>query len=172
MHTTPVRPIDAAGPRSVGSPVRFLLRAAVSMLRVAAVTEPAAAQAAPTRLQPASELVEPGAGAWTTWLLTSGSELRLPPPPDETASKAELIKVLDLALERDRGELDRISYWDASAPSYCWTQRSVKHTLARGVLGNRVIRRMAHPPAATPSVRKWVFFRNEHIQRGRSHETA
>ncbi len=27
--------------------------------------------------------IEPNAGTWRTWLLKSGNELRLPPPPDE-----------------------------------------------------------------------------------------
>jgi hypothetical protein len=29
--------------------------------------------------------VEPNAGKWKTWVLSSGDQLRLPPPPDEAA---------------------------------------------------------------------------------------
>jgi PAP2 superfamily protein len=134
---------EGARPRLAGSRVRHLLRAASSLLLVAAVSGPVAADAAPNRLQPASDLIEPGAGAWTTWLLTSGSELRLPPPPSAADTRAELIQLQDLALERDGAALDRISYWDASAPSYRWTQRAVKHTQARGVLANRAVRMLA-----------------------------
>ncbi len=37
--------------------------------------------------------VEPLAGRWKTWVLTSGSQLRLPPPPGEAASAAELAEL-------------------------------------------------------------------------------
>jgi hypothetical protein len=122
MHTTPARTTHAASPRNAGSQVRFLVRTAVSGLLLAAVSGPSVVHAAPSRLQPASELIEPGAGAWTTWLLTSGSELGLAPPPDATETQAELRQVQELAAQRDGAALDRISYWDASAPSYRWTR--------------------------------------------------
>src|SRR5690349_9850017 len=53
--------------------------------------------------------VEPGAGSWKTWVLASGSELRLPPPPD---SASELAEVRAQAAQRDAQAVDRIEYWD------------------------------------------------------------
>ena len=41
--------------------------------------------------------VEPKAGTWKTHVLTSGSELRLPPPPDPSATQAELAELRTLA---------------------------------------------------------------------------
>ena len=35
-----------------------------------------------------SAQIEPKAGKWKTWVLTSGDQLRLPPPPDEAATRA------------------------------------------------------------------------------------
>jgi membrane-associated phospholipid phosphatase len=86
---------------------------------------------------------EPAAGSWPTWLLSSGSEFRLPPPPDDVETRAELAELQALAARRDAGALDRISYWDAGAPSYRWIERAVKHTRARNALGNRAARMLA-----------------------------
>jgi membrane-associated phospholipid phosphatase len=141
MHTPPALTTDAR--RSAGSLVRFLVRASVSALLVTAASGPAAVQAAPSRLQTASESIEPGAGAWPTWLLTSGSELRLGPPPASPDTQTELVQLREIAAQRDGAALDRISYWDASAPAYRWNQRAVKYTQAHGVLGNRAMRMLA-----------------------------
>src|SRR5688500_8892755 len=65
---------------------------------------------------------EPGAGAWPTWLLASGSELRLPPPPGEAETRAELAELQAVAAARDAAALDAVGYWDAGAPGYRWTE--------------------------------------------------
>jgi hypothetical protein len=91
--------------------------------------------------QPAS--VEPNAGTWPTWLLSSGSELRPSAAPDETVTMAELVAVQALAAARDQASLDRIRYWDAGAPPYRWIQRSVKYMQDHGVAGNRAARLLA-----------------------------
>ena len=44
-----------------------------------------------------SAQIEPSAGKWKTWVLTSGDQLRLPPPPDEAATRAEVAQLKDLA---------------------------------------------------------------------------
>ncbi|HJZ69734.1 MAG TPA: hypothetical protein VKF81_16530 [Blastocatellia bacterium] len=69
-----------------------------------------------------AQQVEPKAGTWKTWLLTSGSQLRLAEPPNRRATKAE-IKVLK-AMESDRtaAALDLINFWDAGPPSYRWNE--------------------------------------------------
>src|SRR5437899_8101220 len=45
--------------------------------------------------------LEPQAGAWSTWLLESGSELRPPAPPDGRASRSEIEELRALAAGRD-----------------------------------------------------------------------
>jgi hypothetical protein len=95
------------------------------------------------RVQAASEPVEPAAGSWSTWVLASGSELRLPPPPDEAATRAELDQLQALASRRDAAALDRIGYWNTGAPPYRWTHRAAKYTQAKNVLGNRAARMLA-----------------------------
>ena len=66
------------------------------------------AQAAPT--QPKRDMIEPRAGMWKPWVLASGSELRLPAPPDATATRAELAELKGIAAQRDAVALDRIRY--------------------------------------------------------------
>src|SRR6266508_1392096 len=83
-----------------------------------------AAWAAPESARPAASTapVEPRAGSWKTWLLTSGSQFRPAPPPDRAATEAELRELKSLAGRRDEATLDRIAYWDAGAAPYRWTE--------------------------------------------------
>lgn len=103
----------------------------------------AQARDATPRPQAANQPIEPTAGSWSTWVLGSGSELRLGSPPDEAATQAEIAQLQDLAARRDAAMLDRISYWDAGAPSYRWTERAVKYTQSKGVFANRAQRMLA-----------------------------
>jgi hypothetical protein len=64
--------------------------------------------------------VEPQAGAWRTWVLTSGSQLRVPAPPDSAATTSEIGALKALAAQRDATALQTIAYWDAGAPGYRW----------------------------------------------------
>src|SRR5260370_11270561 len=75
------------------------------------------ALARPMVASPRASLEEPGAGAWRTWFLRVGSDLRLPPPPD---SLAELSVVRGMISNVDEAARDRIAYWDAGAPPYGW----------------------------------------------------
>src|SRR5258708_4543768 len=63
---------------------------------------------------------EPRAGAWKTWVLTSGDQLRLPPPPDPTATRAEIDELKTLVPQRDAAALNTIAFWDTGAPGYRW----------------------------------------------------
>jgi membrane-associated phospholipid phosphatase len=71
--------------------------------------------------------LEADAGAWRPWLLSSGSQFRLPPPPDKQATRDELRELERLAARRDAAALDRIRYWDAGAPGYRWNVLAVQH---------------------------------------------
>ena len=44
---------------------------------------------------------EPNAGHWKTWVLTTGNQLRLPPPPDEAATREEIAQLKVIANQRD-----------------------------------------------------------------------
>ena len=58
------------------------------------------ALAAPRGAPPVAP-IEPVAGAWRTWVLASGSELRPPPPPGDVVARAELAELRAFAAQRD-----------------------------------------------------------------------
>ena len=66
-------------------------------------------------------LVEPEAGSWHTWSISSGSAIAVPPPPDASATRAE-IDTLKSQQARDSETLDRIAYWDRGWPGYRWQE--------------------------------------------------
>jgi membrane-associated phospholipid phosphatase len=72
--------------------------------------------------QTVSGPIEPRAGAWKTWVLKSGSELRLPPPPNAQATTTEIQELRVLAGRRDAAVIERIRYWDFSSPAYRWNE--------------------------------------------------
>src|SRR5260370_21661280 len=73
----------------------------------------------------ASAQIEPNAGEWKTWVLTSGTQFRLPAPPGSHESKKEIEVLEKLAEQRDAAALDLIKFWDAGAPSYQWNQMTI-----------------------------------------------
>src|SRR5258708_13419230 len=64
--------------------------------------------------------VEPTAGTWKTWILTSGSQMRLPAPPDVAGTQAEIDQLHQMELQRDAAQLDRLSFWNAGPPAFRW----------------------------------------------------
>jgi hypothetical protein len=72
--------------------------------------------------QTVSGPIEPRAGTWKPWVLKSGSELRLRPPPDAQATASEMQELRALAGRRDSAALERIYYWDFSSPVYRWNE--------------------------------------------------
>ena len=71
--------------------------------------------------QPAGQ-IETNAGNWKTWIITSGKDYRVPPPPDAAATKAELEWLKQFAAQRqtDPRIAPQITYWDAGSPAYRW----------------------------------------------------
>jgi membrane-associated phospholipid phosphatase len=77
--------------------------------------------------------IEPEAGAWRTWLLTSGDQLRPEAPPDEATTSDELDALHAKAADRDAAALDRISFWDAGSPGYRWNELAMQETVRTGM---------------------------------------
>jgi membrane-associated phospholipid phosphatase len=71
--------------------------------------------ASPVRAQ-----VEPGAGKWRTWVISSGADYRVPPPPGAAATQAEIRGLRELLDRNGAAEQAQIAYWDAGAPAYRW----------------------------------------------------
>lgn len=66
--------------------------------------------------------VEPAAGSWKTWVISSGEAYRLPPPPDARATQAELAGLIAIQQQRDSAVTAQILYWSAGAPGYRWQE--------------------------------------------------
>src|SRR5262245_18993849 len=64
--------------------------------------------------------IEPLAGTWKTWVLTSGSQLRLPLPPNDVS--AELGELRSLESQRTAAVMDQVSFWDAGSPGFRWME--------------------------------------------------
>ena len=102
---------------------------------LASASYSATAHAPLSLAQPRGDHIEPLAGTWKTWVLASGSQLRLPPPPDRAATEAEIRGLRELAAQRDATVRDRISFWDAGAPGYRWNTILQEELASHGLAG-------------------------------------
>ena len=93
--------------------------------------------------QMATGPIEPGAGGWRTWVLASGKEFRLAPPPDAQAAATELQELRTLAGHRDAATLERIRYWDFWSPAYRWNEMLTDTRVAQNLGGPDGIRAFA-----------------------------
>jgi membrane-associated phospholipid phosphatase len=64
--------------------------------------------------------IEPHAGSWKTWVISSGKDYRVPPPPGPAETRAELRALADLISHNDDQIRREIVYWDAGSPAYRW----------------------------------------------------
>src|SRR5712691_9502613 len=85
--------------------------------------------------QMATGPIEPGAGGWRTWVLASGKELRLAPPPGTQATATELQELRTLAGQRDAAALERIRYWDFWSPVHRWNEMLTDTRVAQNLFG-------------------------------------
>lgn len=61
--------------------------------------------------------VEPNAGSWKTWFISSGKEYRLPAP---ASYKDQIEQVISCQKDIDSNMRRQINYWNAGAPGYRW----------------------------------------------------
>jgi membrane-associated phospholipid phosphatase len=80
-----------------------------------------------------SAQVEPGAGKWKTWVIPSGSALRLPAPPGDQTTATELQWVKECVSQRDPTVLANIRYWDAGSPGYRWMLLTEQYVINAGL---------------------------------------
>jgi membrane-associated phospholipid phosphatase len=64
--------------------------------------------------------VEPTAGQWHTWVISSGKDYRVPPPPPPQDTRAELRSLEQLIAQNDEQTAAQIKFWDTGAPQYRW----------------------------------------------------
>ncbi len=58
----------------------------------------------------ADDSVEPGAGDWRTWVISSGADYRVPPPPSPAETQAELRSLVELVGQNGEQERRQIAY--------------------------------------------------------------
>jgi membrane-associated phospholipid phosphatase len=87
--------------------------------------------------------IEPHAGRWKTWVLSSGSQFRLPPPPRGMAQLIEVGKLISRARRRDAAALNAIRFWDAGPPGYRWNEMATNILLANNITGPRGARALS-----------------------------
>jgi hypothetical protein len=66
--------------------------------------------------------IEPNAGKWKTWVLTSATQIPVPAPPNSEQTKKEIEQLKRLAAERNAAVEEQVRYWNTGAPSYRWNQ--------------------------------------------------
>jgi membrane-associated phospholipid phosphatase len=89
--------------------------------------------------------VEPNAGQWKTWVIPSGSSMRVPPPPQD-ATEIQAIK--NSTANLDQAALNTIHYWDAGAPVYRWMQIAQQYVVNSTLAGPQQTRALSLVAAA------------------------
>ena len=97
---------------------------------------------------PLSAQVERDAGQWKTWIIPSGSAMRLAAPPAGDITNTELQWVKGCMGRRDQPTLDLIRYWDAGAPAYRWMQVAMQRIVNSSLAGPQQTRALALVAAA------------------------
>ncbi|HEX4950508.1 MAG TPA: vanadium-dependent haloperoxidase, partial [Blastocatellia bacterium] len=88
----------------------------------------------------AEPTIEPRAGRWKTWVLDSGSQFRLAPPPRRQAQEDEIRELRNRARNRNAAALNAISFWDSGPPGYRWNEIAVNILVRDGITGPRSAR--------------------------------
>jgi membrane-associated phospholipid phosphatase len=85
-------------------------------------------------LVPLYAQVEPNAGSWNTWVLTSGSEIPVAQPPSAavTAAESGWLKSFVAEMRQSPIAMQQMRYWTAGPPTYRWMDRMINLIETRG----------------------------------------
>jgi hypothetical protein len=85
--------------------------------------------------------IEPNAGNWKTWIISSGKDFTVPPPPNpaETREEQRQLKAIVQSTQQDPALLAQIKYWNAGAPGYRWIE-IISNRIAAGTGGSTTAR--------------------------------
>ncbi len=99
--------------------------------------------ALPLCSQPLTQ-IEPKAGTWKTWAISSGKDYRVQPPPDAATTKSELEWVRGQVVKIDMQVADQIAFWDAGSPGYRWLELIMARSEANQPLSPYPVRPFAY----------------------------
>jgi membrane-associated phospholipid phosphatase len=80
-----------------------------------------------------SAQIEPQAGQWKTWVISSGSAFRLPAPPNAAQTAVENQWVKECSTNRTPAVLAQVRFWDSGAPGYRWMQLAQQLAVSEGL---------------------------------------
>ncbi|HYZ84948.1 MAG TPA: phosphatase PAP2 family protein, partial [Bryobacteraceae bacterium] len=83
--------------------------------------------------------IEPTAGNWRTWIISSGKDFRVAPPPDAAGTAAEIAWLRDFNAAPNAQATEQIRYWDAGSPGYRWIE-----LISERVRANQPVSAFAH----------------------------
>ncbi|HKQ76468.1 MAG TPA: phosphatase PAP2 family protein [Blastocatellia bacterium] len=110
------------------------------------------------------ERIEPQAGQWKTWVLSSGSQLRVQSPPSRPISEEEIGALKRLSFGRDAAARDLINFWDAGSPSYRWNEFAIDRILRNNIGNPRAPRILSYVHVAIydamVSAWRWKYIHN------------
>lgn len=94
----------------------------------------------------AAALAQDGASAgnWKTWILRSGSDHGVPPPPDARGTNDEIAWLRRISAETDPRIVEQVRFWDSGPPSYRWMDLVVKRQSAGESVGTYFPRAYAY----------------------------
>ena len=91
----------------------------------------------------ADDEIEPRAGTWKTWVISSGHEFRAAAPPNDAATTSEISEIKSLANKRDATAKDLIAYWNVGPPSYRWHEMALSEVMRSNLPWNYAMRDFA-----------------------------
>jgi membrane-associated phospholipid phosphatase len=74
--------------------------------------------------------IEPNAGNWRTWIISSAKDYRVPAPPGPAETSTELSALSELIRFNNAQTNQQIKFWDAGAPAYRWIDLISERQLA------------------------------------------
>ena len=112
----------------------------------------------------------PNAGDWKTWVIESGKDHGVPPPPNVAATRGELDWLRGASSESDPRIVEQIRFWDSGPPSYRWMDLIVKRQIAGEPVGPYFVRAYAYVSLAIYDATVAAWNAKQAYQRARPSE--
>jgi membrane-associated phospholipid phosphatase len=113
----------------------------------------------------------PAAGEWKTWVIRSGQDHGVPPPPDAAATRGELEWLRGASSESDPRIVDQIRYWDAGPPSYRWMDLVTQRQISGQPVGTYFVRAYTYVSLAIYDATVATYNAKQMYRRARPSET-